>query len=286
MTRKQKRVSNNKPSQIDIVIVSGGRFDMLEKCLNALYREAQTVPLSIFIMDNASPAEERIQNSHLFEYHPENDPNAGIREFRTKRLQEPQGFPVTNNEMARLGHAPLVLFLNDDVELLEGAVEKIVRTFDTESIGIVGIKLMFPPTSTSPIRPAGKVQHIGMAMNIRGELVHPLVGWSADHPKANVSRDVFSVTGAALTIRRALFNKIGGFNPMYGMGTYEDVEICVEAQRLGQRVFVNVEAQGYHYTGATQEKNGVGFPIQINKMRFQTKWAQSGLLFWNEADFW
>lgn len=285
MSRKQKRVGG-KPSQIDVVIVTGGRFDMLDKCLNALYREAQSVPLGIFIIDNATPAEERIQNNSLFEYRPELDENSGVREFRSKRLQQPVGFPVSNNEAARLGHSPLILFLNDDVELHEGAIEKIIRTFDTESIGVVGIKLMFPPTSTSSIRPAGKVQHVGMALNIRGELIHPLVGWSPDHPKANVSRDVFSVTGAALAIRRGLFNKIGGFNPIYGMGTYEDVELCVQARRLGQRVFVNVEATGYHYTGSTQEKNGVGFPIGTNKMTFQAKWGPSGMLYWNEQDFW
>lgn len=285
MSRKQKH-SNNAPSQIDVVIVTGGRFDMLDKCLNALYREAQTVPLSIFVIDNASPAEERIQNNQLFEYRAEMDEQSHIREFRSKRLQQAVGFPVSNNEAARLGHSPLVLFLNDDVELHEGAIEKIVRTFDTESIGVVGIKLMFPPTSTSPVRPAGKVQHVGMALNIRGELIHPLVGWSADHPKTNVSRDVFCVTGAVLAIRRTLFNKISGFNPAYGTGTYEDVELCVQARRLGQRVFVNVDATGYHYTGATQEKNGVGFPIQVNKMQFQSRWAQAGVLFWDEFNFW
>lgn len=285
MSRKQKRTTNTKPSQIDVIIISGGRFDMLEKCLNALYREAQTIPMSIFLMDNATDAEERILHTNLFEYRPENDPNAGVREFRSKRIQQVLGFPAANNEMARAGHSPLILFLNDDVELHEGAIEKIVRTFDTESIGVVGIKLMFPPTSTSPIRPAGKVQHIGMCLNIRGEPVHPLVGWSPEHPKTKVSRDVFAVTGACLAIRRSLFNKIGGFNPVYGFGTFEDVELCLQARLLGQRVFVNVEASGYHYTGATQEKTNRGFPIQINKMTFQAKWAQAGVLFWNEHDF-
>ena len=265
MSRKQKREKST-PSLIDIVIINGGRFDMLEKCLDALYKEAQTTPLSIFLMDNASPPEERIQNARLFEYQAEKDEKAGVREFRTKRLQQSQGFPVTNNEMARIGHSPLILFLNDDVELHAGALEKIVRTFDTESIGVVGIKLLFPPSSTSPIRPAGKVQHIGMSLNIRGDASHPLVGWSPDNPKTCISRDVFAVTGACLTIRRQLFNKIGGFNPVYGIGTWEDVELCVMAREFGQRVFVNTDALGISLCRCNtgEKRTWISYPNQSN----------------------
>ena len=281
MSRKQKR-SPSISSLIDIVITTGGRFDMLEKCLDALYREAQTTPFSLFILDNASNAEERIQNSHLFEYQPDRDEANGIREFRTKRLTQSAGFPVSNNEAARMGRSPLILFLNDDVELHDGTLQTIVDTFNDQTIGIVGMKLVFSPDSVSPIRPAGKTQHVGVELNIRGEPCHPLVGWTPTHPKTRISRDVFAVTGASLAIRRSIFNKIGGFNVAYGEGTFEDIELCIMTRQLGHRVFVNVDATGYHYTGATQEKNKRGYPLKINQMQFQSRWASSGLLFWNE----
>ena len=285
MSRNKKRTPSQ-PSQVDVVITTGGRFDLLEKCLTALYREAQTTSLSIYLIDNASNAEERIANAKLFEYHPEDDPALGVKEFRSKRLTQSIGFPDSNNEGARLGHAPLILFLNDDVELHDGAITNAVKRFEDATIGVVGAKLIFPPTSTSTIRPAGKVQHVGVALNIRGEPVHPLVGWSADNPRTNVSRDVFAVTGAFLMVRRAIFQKVGGFNSIYGMGTWEDVELCMMVRQAGLRVFIDTESIGYHYVGATQEKKQVNYPLHTNRMIFQSRWANSGLMQWSEMELW
>lgn len=285
MSRNKKRTPTQ-ASQVDVVITTGGRFDMLEKCLNALYREAQLIPISIFLIDNASDAEERISHTKLFEYHPEDDPALRIKEFRSKRLTQSIGFPDANNEAARMGKAPLILFLNDDVEIMEGAIVQAAKNFEDEKMGVVGAKLVFPPSSTSPHRPAGKIQHVGLALNIRGEPIHPLLGWSTENPKANVSRDVFAVTGAFLMARRAMFQKIGGFNPVYGMGTWEDVELCMMARQLGYRVFIDTKSVGYHYGGATQEKKQVTYPVHTNRMIFQSRWANSGQMYWSEMELW
>jgi O-antigen biosynthesis protein len=276
----------NKKALIDVVIITGGRFDMLSKCLDALYQEAQLTPLSIYIIDNASPAEERIPNSKLFEYQKEKDLTGGVIELRSRRLQQEVGFPEANNEGARMGRSPLIMFLNDDVELHAGAIEKVVSHFEEANIGIVGIKLIFPPDSSSPHRPAGKVQHVGIAINIKGEPIHPLVGWSPDHPKTKKTQDVYAVTGACLTIRRQLFQRLHGFDLLYGAGTYEDVDLCLRVRQSGSRILIDTNSTGYHYAGATQEKKRVNYPLQMNMMRWQAKWGATGQIFWTEADFW
>ena len=277
MARKQKR---DKPKSahpvIDIAIVTGGRFDLLQKCLTALLREAETTPLMIYIIDNASDAEERLANEDMF-HHPL---------IRTKRVTQEVGFGQASNEASRMGSSPLVMFLNDDVELQEGAIQKIVESFKDETVGAVGIKLLFPPDSTRPGYPAGKIQHIGIALNIRGDAEHPLIGWSADNPRTKLSRDVIAITGACLTIRRALFNKVQGFDSIYGLGTWEDVDLCMKVRAVGVRNYINAEAIGYHYTNATVEKKRRGFPIQHNKMIFQSRWASTGLMAWTSYDFW
>lgn len=259
---------------------------MLSKCLDALYKEAQLTPLSIYLIDNASPAEERIQNAYLFDYQSDKDLTKGVVEFRSRRLQQDVGFPASNNEGARMGRSPLIMFLNDDVELHAGAIEKIVQDFTDPSIGIVGMKLIFPPDSTNPYRPAGKVQHVGIGINIRGEPTHPLLGWSPSHPKTCITRDVYAVTGASLTIRRQLFQKLNGFDLLYGAGTYEDVDLCLRVRQSQSRIIVDCNATGYHYAGATQEKKRVNYPLQMNIMKFQSKWAQTGAIFWTDHDFW
>lgn len=282
MSRKQKQGRAKTSPIIDVVITTGGRYDMLRKCLDALYQEAESVSLGIYIIDNASHPDDRRMNEDVFSMRE----GSRVADFRTKRLTQEVGFPAANNEAARVGNAPLILFLNDDVELHEGSIKKIVDTFKDETIGIVGAKLIFPPNSGSIGRPAGKVQHVGMAFSIRGDIFHPLIGWSPDNPRTCLSRDVISVTGACLAIRRVVFSKLGGFSLDYGLGTWEDVDLCFRVRAGGLRIYMNADATGYHYAGATQEKKNRGYPLQQNQLIFQAKWAATGMMAWTEPDFW
>lgn len=287
MSRKNRTGTQNKIPAIDVVVTCAGRFDMLEKCLDVVYREAQQIPLTLSVIDIDSPSEERIANSHLFAYQPDKDPAHNVIQFQTKRFTTNVGFPTGANDGARMGKSSLIMILNDDVELSEGSIQKVVDSFKDETVGIVGIKLLFPLNSPDPkARPAGKIQHIGLALNIRGEPIHPLIGWSPDNPKTRGNRDVWAVTGACFTIRRELFQKENGFDLIYGKGTFEEVDLCMKVRKRGKRIYLNADAWGYHYVGASVEKRREGFPLQQNLQIFQSRWGQTGLMIWNEWEYW
>lgn len=265
MSRRSRK--HGAKSNVDVVITTSGRWDFLKECLESIKQQ----DCNIFVVDHASDSEERIQNQSLFE---------GIS---TKRLQQQVGFPAANNEGARMGAAPLILFLNDDCILFEDAIERLEEVMQDGTIGVCGAKLIFPLNSTNPNRPAGKTQHVGLSLNIRGDVIHPLVGWSAEHPKTQKSRDVFAVTGACLMTRRNLFSRLGGFDPSYGLGTFEDTDYCLKVRREGLRVYLNAEAKGYHYAGATAEKKKIGYPLAQNQMMFKTRWMGSPWMAWGDT---
>jgi GT2 family glycosyltransferase len=123
------------------------------------------------------------------------------------------------------------------------------------------------------VRPAGKVQHVGLCTNIRGEFYHVFLGWSPDHPKVMKVWEVYAVTGAALMTRRGIFDKVGRFNIMYGQGTWEDIDYCMSVRELGYNVIVEQSAVGIHYTGATAEHYKMGYPLDQNRMLFMARWA-------------
>lgn len=266
MSRKGRK--HGVKSGVDVVITTSGRWDFLKECLESI----KTQDCNIYVVDHASDPEERIQNQGLLE---------GVT---SKRLQQQVGFPAANNEGARMGAAPLILFLNDDCILFEDAIEKMEEVMQDGTIGVCGAKLVFPLTSTNSNRPAGKTQHVGLALSIRGDTIHPLVGWSADHPKTCKSRDVFAVTGACLMTRRNLFNRLNGFDPTYGLGTFEDVDYCLKIRQQGLRVYLNAEAKGYHYAGATAEKKKISYPLAMNQMIFKTRWMGSPFMAWGDTN--
>jgi GT2 family glycosyltransferase len=271
---------------IDVVVTTAGRFDMLEVCLNALYREAQLVPINLYIVDIDTNAEERSKNNHLFVYNSEKDPSKNVLTFGSKRTTTNVGFPLGANTGAKIGNAPLIMFISDDVELHVGTLEKVVKDFDDQSVGVVGIKTLFPLNSGDKNRPAGKVQHVGLALNIQANPIHPLIGWSVDNPRACVTRDAWAVTGACFTIRRSLFQKAGGFDLIYGKGTYEDADLCLKVRSFGFRIIVDVSATAYHYVGASVEKRQEGFNLQQNNTIFKSRWANPPYFLWDEHLYW
>ena len=276
MSNRKRHNSKVESSLIDVVISTGGRFDMLRRCLKALEAQKDAPAFSVYIIDNNTDNKERLHNKDIFELPIVSD---------TKRLTQEVGFPKANNEGARMGTSPLILFLNDDVELMPDAIKVLSNTMDDERIGLVGAKLVFPSESTNKLRPAGKVQHVGLGMNINGDIVHPLVGWSDDNSKCNVSREVIGVTGACLMVRRYLFMQVSGFWEGYGAGTFEDCDLCMSVQSLGKKVFINVDAKGTHYVGATVEKKQRAFPLQQNALFFKARWSQSNLFRWTDYQF-
>jgi len=189
MSRKNRKPVKN--SLVDIALLTCGLVDLpvFRDCIRAIKREMETVDSQLHIIMNGVAKEVIGQFEEIA------STVDGVR-----IINKPQrlGFPGGANKVIRNGFSPLVLFVTDDVILHEGALQTLVRRMDSPEIGLCGVKLVFPKESMDKARPAGRVQHIGHAVDIRGEITHPLMGWTPENPKCNVSRELLSVTGATL----------------------------------------------------------------------------------------
>ena len=261
--RKRKQITPKK--LLDIVIPVMGQFDLLGRCLDSIPDAVGNFDYNVICVDNASPKEEADEFYLQYE-----------GKIFTIRNKENLGFPKACNKGAGRKSSPLIFFLNSDVILEPKAIDLLVRAMDEPTIGIVGMKLMFPEYAEGlnhQIRPAGKIQHIGMETDIHGMFIHSYIGWNPEHPKVLAQREVYAVTGAALMTRRNIWNKIKGFDEIYSPGTWEDIEYCMRVRELGYNIIVVPEAKGVHFTGATAERNQRGFPLEQNKMTFLQRWA-------------
>ena len=89
---------------------------------------------------------------------------------------------------------------------------------------------------------------------------------------------MFSVTGATFAIRREAFEKAKGFDSIYGLGTFEDVDMALKIRSLGYKIWVDTNAVAYHYVGATSEVRKEPFPLEQNRAIFIQRWMKSGLM--------
>jgi GT2 family glycosyltransferase len=278
--RKQKPQPNI--AGLDIVIPVYGRPDLLAKCLDSIEAARDGLRLNIVIIDDAGPDQPELNRLYgsLNGHH------------RLIRHSQNAGFPRTVNDGIKAGVAPFVLILNTDVELTPGSLQAMLAEFSDPKIGVVGPLLLFPHNSSDPRRPADRVQHAGLGVNFRGEIVHLNIGWSADHPKVQQRREVQAVTGACLMVRREVLNRAlktyndagdptkGPFNEVYSPGTYEDAELCFVARSLDYKVIYTPAAVAYHHVGASVEQSPRGYPINRNAMIFNARCG--ALLIWDE----
>lgn len=266
-------MSKNKQKVIlDITVLTAGRVDLFEKCIDLILKQMKP-EYRIYVHNNGHPSKEY---EEIYKRLPEGSV--------VKRSNSMGSFSEGANLAIKAGYAPLVFFITDDVFIHEGAIEALLKRMEDASIGQCGYKLVFPDVDGDPSRPAGKVQHIGMASNIKGDMTHPCIGWSSDNPKCNVSREVLAVTGASFMVRREVFNKTRGFDPMYQHGYYEDMDLSMKIRAMGHRVYVDTDAVGTHGVAQTFKDLKAPIPIQQNQTIFKLRWM--GAMAWSEWEVW
>jgi glycosyltransferase involved in cell wall biosynthesis/GT2 family glycosyltransferase len=108
-----------------------------------------------------------------------------------------------------------------------------------DEVGVVGGKLLYPD---------GLIQSAGSIRNPEAPewFDHRYRGKPSGYGPANAPGSVLAVCGACMYIRRSLLDRIGQFDPAYGMG-YEDVDFCLRSWQAGFRVVYSPHAELYHY---------------------------------------
>lgn len=280
MAKRKKVTKLNTPVLLSIVVPVYGQAKLLKKCLDSIKRTCVGLDYKVVLVDDNSPADPLLSDLYA--------------EYGVLRNTQNQGFAFSCNRGAAAVDSKYILFLNSDIELKEGCIQSLLATIENKSIpfsphtpqnsvgiGIVSPKLLFPPDSSSPYRPAGKVQHAGLCFSLGVAPKHRLIGWDENHPKVNAQRELQAVSGACLLINREVWNKIynahkqisdpsiGAFNQIYGKGTYEDVELCLAARGFGYRVIYEPQAVAYHYTNGSSEVTG--FPVNRNQSIFNAR---------------
>lgn len=262
---------------LDIIIPVYNRSDLLKRCLEYIPNACKDIEYQIYVFDNGSTVPHGMVGAQAA---PPINEAANIRECCESakgiyiRNGQNVGFPMACNRAFKKGTSPLVFFLNDDVFLMEESVNKLVKDMDNPKVGVVGMKLLFPLDSQDSTRPAGKIQHVGISTNIRGQFFHQFMGWSPENPRTLRLKNPYAVTGAAMMTRRKLFREAGGFFEGYGMGTYEDVDYCMTIHEMGYNIITDHEAVAFHLTGATAVSQNVSYPLGHNFDLFKLRWKE------------
>lgn len=153
------------------------------------------------------------------------------------------GYAAANNAGAREARAPILLLLNSDViPTAPGWFRMLLDPLAQASVGATGPKLLFED---------GSIQHAGLHFERDEDGIwfnrHYHKGMPRHWPEAQLRRDVPGVTGAALAIRRPLFERIGGVCEDYIIGDYEDSDLCLRIRAAGATITYIPESELFHF---------------------------------------
>ena len=188
----------------------------------------------IIVVDNGSAQENRVRLEALL-----NTLRQTTRRSKAAGLArllyhyEPMEFDFSKmcNLGARKASGELLLFLNDDVELVEpGCLGEMARLARRPFTGAVGLKLLYPDTKESR-----RIQHAGIT-NLPMGPVHKLQFCPDEEVYAfgrNRGRqNVLAVTAACLMVEKEKFLEAGGFVKELQVA-FNDVDLCFGLYELG-----------------------------------------------------
>ncbi|WP_374367383.1 glycosyltransferase family 2 protein [Dongia sp.] len=154
------------------------------------------------------------------------------------------GYAAANNAGAAIAAGEYLVLLNSDVVPEEpGWLSRLAAPLKRgRKVLASGARLLFDDQS---------LQHAGMRFtrDAGGHWLnlHYHKGAPRDFAPALKARKVPAVTGAALLVRRAAFQQVGGFTEDYIIGDYEDSDLCLKLRALGGEICYCPEAVLYHF---------------------------------------
>lgn len=152
------------------------------------------------------------------------------------------GFGFGNNLATKAAHAKYLFLLNSDAYVLPGALGPMIERLEAdEKVGIVAPTVFLTDGKTP--QPGGF-----------GKFPTPWRIITRQSTKPVSMAEAEWATGAALMLRRAEFQLLGGFDESIFM-YFEDVELCHRFYEAGLKLAFAPDAKVIHHVGLSRKSN-------------------------------
>lgn len=240
-------------ARMAVAVISWNTRELLRRCLATVVAEG---PAEVVVVDNGS-ADGSVEMVR-----------AEFPAVRVKVLPSNPGYGTAGNTAFTLCRAEYVLLLNSDTELRPGTLAALSAHLDRcPRAGIAGPRLLNPDGSLqkstfpfpSPLVPLLKRRPVANVVASVPGLRDAFVGtWAHDH-----SRRVPWVLGAALAIRRAAYEAVGGFDQSFVM-YYEEVDLCYRMRQAGWETHFTPATEVTHIGGASTSQRRPAMLAQLS----------------------
>jgi GT2 family glycosyltransferase/glycosyltransferase involved in cell wall biosynthesis len=246
-----------------IAIPNWNRVSLLRRCIESIFAKTGYERYRVCVYEQGSTDGSR---EYLQSLAPHVDAILG---------DENIGFIDANNAIIRRYAKWDVVFLNNDTEVTDGWLERLVETaYRADNIGLVGPRLIYKD---------GRLQETGSQVFQDGSA--RAYGKYADQadPMFNQLREVDYCSAACLYAKRKVLDCVGGFDSRYSPAYYEDTDLAFAARQAGFKVLCEPYSTVIHHEYSTS--GGTAFDrMEANRTKFLEKWAEP--LKRQQKNFW
>ncbi len=228
--------------KLSIIIVNYNHKAFPRMAVEALEKSKTDFPFEIIVVDNNSFDEESV--TFLERAH---------KEKRITLIRSPKnlGFGQGNNLGAKIARGQFLFFHNPDLTVDEDSLKIMVYYLEAnKDIGILGPKVVYYSGKIQDTcRSNMKFSDLVLNRTPLGKLpvfkkrVQKYLMDDFDH---DLIQDVDLITGAAIMMPRAVFEKVKGFDPRFFL-FMEDFDLCRAVKNAGYRVVYYPDAKVNHY---------------------------------------
>ena len=232
----------------DIVIPVWNQLEYTKECLMSLFKST-SFAFRLIIVDNASDT----RTAQYLDSVKEKNPEQVALIINSENL----GFVKAANRGIKKSTAPYVCLLNNDTQVAKGWLTEMVKVAEArDDIGIVN-----PNSNTLGWKPKKRQSLEAVAQELKS--------YSGEYSRLPWA------SGFCMLIKRKVIQKVGLFDEIYGMGTFEDADFSKRAQGLGYSCVCARASYVYH----RERRSFIKFKkfdrdFERNRQIFFSKWGR------------
>jgi GT2 family glycosyltransferase len=247
------RFSQVEEPLVSVVMVTYGNWPLVQRSLEAL-RDRTDPVYEVIVVDSASPDE---------------TPQRLASEVEGAQLvlsEENLGFGGGSNLGAEKARGRYLCFLNSDAMVEPGWLDPLLEVLEESPKAGAAVPML--------LNPDGSIQEAGSVIDSVGWPLAFGRGESPDTLAHRFRREVDYGSAACMLVRREDFQAIEGFDPAYGIGYFEDVDLCFRLKERGLRTVYEPRSRVVH------ELHGSGTSVQAqqrmiaNRALFYRRWSE------------
>ena len=228
-----------KTETVSIIIPVYGQLRHTACCLLSIYEERRRgypkdqISIQVIVVDDCSPVAEDVKQLRVLS-------QQGLIKLLSK--SENSGFIESCNAGADAAGGKVLIFLNNDIEVLDQWLEEIISPLENTEIGMTGSKFLYPDGSLQEA--GGIIWSNGNAWNYGRGSIEPF------SPEYTYIRDVDYISGASIAVRRKDFVEVGAFSKEFRPAYCEDSDLALKIRhQLGKKIIFNPFSMAVHYEG-------------------------------------